>query len=191
MPKAKKKDKPPPVVVGEEGMTQEEIFLKTQMQIESMERQFVQRTEEMTQARTEEGELREKCEQLETDYENTQKERFDIISDFTRQHKAMQDELITRITVLENTICDLKDQLELSRIALEETRKDKDQIIAQKDKEIIEQEQKMVEMADEFEEMLKDTLQKMSERIENTVQTAITEPPGKSTPGDAPAPAVA
>ena len=44
---------------------------------------------------------------------------------------------------------------ELSRIALEETRKDKDQIIAQKDKEIIEQEQKMVEMADEFEEMLK------------------------------------
>lgn len=41
----------------------------------------------------------------------TQKERFDIISDFTRQHKAMQDELIARITVLENTICDLKDQL--------------------------------------------------------------------------------
>ena len=83
----------------------------------------------------------------------------------------------------------------------QETRKDKDQIIAQKDKEIIEQEQKMVEMADEFEEMLKDTLEKMSERIENTVQSTMTEPPGKgaaaqgdsSTPppveGGAPAPA--
>eukprot|EP00993_Chasmostoma_nieuportense_P004158 NODE_4843_length_733_cov_18.475248_g4681_i0.p1 GENE.NODE_4843_length_733_cov_18.475248_g4681_i0~~NODE_4843_length_733_cov_18.475248_g4681_i0.p1 ORF type:complete len:212 (+),score=62.35 NODE_4843_length_733_cov_18.475248_g4681_i0:56-691(+) len=175
--KRKKKEKPPPVVVGEEGMSLDEIFLKTQMQIESLERQFVQRTETMTQARIEEQELREKAEQLAEDYGSSQNERFLIISDFTRQHKAMQDELIARITILENTICDLKDQLELSKIALEETRKDKDQIIAQKDKEIVEQEQKMVEMADEFEDMLKDTLEKMSERIENTVQSTIAEPP--------------
>eukprot|EP01006_Ploeotia_vitrea_P030993 TRINITY_DN63314_c0_g1_i1.p1 TRINITY_DN63314_c0_g1~~TRINITY_DN63314_c0_g1_i1.p1 ORF type:complete len:190 (+),score=38.39 TRINITY_DN63314_c0_g1_i1:86-655(+) len=171
--KKKKKDKPPPVVVGEEGMSIEEVYLKTQMQIESLERQFMQRTEDMQLSRTYEQELREKSEQLGRDYENAQKERFDIISDFTRQHKSMQDELIARITILENTICDLKDQLELSRIALEETRKDKDQIIAQKDKEIAEQDQKMVEMSDEFEEMLKETLEKMSERIEKTVQSTV------------------
>eukprot|EP01012_Entosiphon_sulcatum_P015358 TRINITY_DN2033_c0_g1_i1.p2 TRINITY_DN2033_c0_g1~~TRINITY_DN2033_c0_g1_i1.p2 ORF type:complete len:132 (-),score=52.93 TRINITY_DN2033_c0_g1_i1:16-411(-) len=125
----------------------------------------------MTLERVEEQELREKVQQLDADYTNAQQKRFDIISDFTRQHKSMQDELIARITVLENTICDLKDQLELSRIALEETRKDKDQIIAQKDKEITEQEQKMVEMSDEFEEMLKETLEKMSERVDHVHST--------------------
>eukprot|EP00668_Euglena_longa_P011356 GGOE01013753.1.p1 GENE.GGOE01013753.1~~GGOE01013753.1.p1 ORF type:complete len:236 (-),score=115.15 GGOE01013753.1:80-703(-) len=190
--KAKKAKEKKPVVSAEEeeGFDKDEILLKTQMQIESLERQFVQRTEEMTQARIEEQELREKCEQLQQDYDSTQKERFDIISDFTRQHKAMQDELIARITVLENTICDLKDQLELSRIALEETKKDKDLIISQKDKEITEQEQKMAEMAEEFEQMLKDTLEKMSERIENTVQGAVTsQPPAKAeAEGAAPVP---
>eukprot|EP00667_Euglena_gracilis_P020274 EG_transcript_21926 len=189
--KAKKAKEKKPVLSPEEeeGFDKDEILLKTQLQIESLERQFVQRTEEMTQARVEEQELREKCDQLQQDYESTQKERFDIISDFTRQHKAMQDELIARITVLENTICDLKDQLELSRIALEETKKDKDLVIAQKDKEIVEQEQKMTEMAEEFEQMLKDTLEKMSERIESTVQGAVaSQPPVKAEDGAAPVP---
>jgi predicted phage tail protein len=169
--KKKKKEKPPAVVVGEEGMSEEEILRKKQMQLESLERQLIHRTEESDLARAEEQELREKCEQLQRDYDAVQMERFDIISDFTRQHKSMQDELIARITVLENTICDLKDQLELSRIALDETRKEKDQIIAQKDKEIAEQEQKMAEMTDEFHEMLKNTLDKMSERIEHTIKS--------------------
>ena len=51
-------------------------------------------------------------------------------------------------------------------IALEETKKEKNQVIAHKDSEIAEQKAKMEEMAVEFGEMLKETLDKMSERIE-------------------------
>jgi len=107
-----------------------------------------------------------KCDTLEKDLLATQQRRFDIVSDFTRQHKAMQDALIDRITVLENTACDLRDQRELSRIALEETGKERDLILAQKDAEIEEQERRTADMAEEFERMLRETLTKMGGRLD-------------------------
>merc|ERR1740124_1691746 len=94
------------------------------------------------------------------------KEVFDVASDMTRQYKGMQEELLSRINLLENQINELKDQLEGSRLQLEETRREKAQELARKDAEIAEQKQKMEDMAMEFGEMLKETLDKMSERIE-------------------------
>ena len=118
------------------------------------------------QAHREEQELRERMCQLQADYSAQKNERYDIISDFTRQNKNMQDELIVRINDLESTICNLKDQLELSKIALDEIRHERDQQIKQKEREIGEQSEKMEDMSQEFHAMLKETLEKMNERID-------------------------
>ncbi|KAF1794328.1 hypothetical protein GQ600_13966 [Phytophthora cactorum] len=86
----------------------------------------------------------------------------------TRQYKSMQEELLNRVNTLENTNTELRDQLELARVNFEEMKHEKDRIIAAKNLEIQELKAKMEEMAQEFGDMLKETLDKMRERIEIT-----------------------
>ncbi|KAJ9439072.1 hypothetical protein DIPPA_25270 [Diplonema papillatum] len=133
---------------------------------ECLEEEYVIRKNNRLTAHQQEQELRERRDQLQVDYKTQKDERYDIISDFTRQNKSMQDELIIRINDLESTICDLKDQLELSKIALDEIISEKDQTIKQKEKEINEQSEKMEDMSQEFHAMLQETLEKMNERID-------------------------
>ena len=88
----------------------------------------------------------------------------------TRQYKGMQEELIAQINKHEQTISEQKDQLERAQLQLEEVRRQMAVELALKDSEIQEQKQKMEDMAVEFGEMLKETLDKMSEKIEITNQ---------------------
>ena len=121
----------------------------------------------MQQALTSQKELRDRVVHYHNDFEREKVEIFDIAADMTRQYKGMQEELLARVNLLENTIQEQKDQLEKSRQQLEEMRREKAQELARKDAEIAEQKQKMEDMAVEFGEMLKETLDKMSERIES------------------------
>ena len=136
------------------------------MRIQSLEQQLMWREEKMAHAVASQKELRERVLQYHDDFAREKEEVFDVASDMTRQYKGMQEELLSRINLLENQINELKDQLEGSRLQLEETRREKAQELARKDAEIAEQKQKMEDMAVEFGEMLKETLDKMSERIE-------------------------
>lgn len=77
----------------------------------------------------------------------------------TRQYKGMQEELLSRINKLEETVQQLHDQLADSDSKHERVLKDKIAIIAMKDEEILNLKQKMDDMADEFSEMLKVCLQ--------------------------------
>ena len=148
----------------------EEEILRWKLRERALSTLFIKRMEEVDGARAEEEELRLKCQQLSEAYGEAKQERFDIISDFTRQHKAIEDELIARITVLDSTITDLRDQKELSILALKETEKEREQYIAQKQREFEEQEKKMKEMDNEFHIMLSDTQNKMTERVTATMQ---------------------
>jgi len=96
---------------------------------------------------------------------------FHITQDMTRQYKGMQEELLNRVNTLETTITDLRDQLEQSRVKLEDTVNEKNQIIAMKDSEIQEMKNKMEEMAHNFGDMLKETLDKMKESVNVTNST--------------------
>eukprot|EP01063_Lacrimia_lanifica_P012238 TRINITY_DN1885_c0_g3_i1.p1 TRINITY_DN1885_c0_g3~~TRINITY_DN1885_c0_g3_i1.p1 ORF type:complete len:257 (+),score=142.44 TRINITY_DN1885_c0_g3_i1:84-773(+) len=133
---------------------------------ECLEEEYLVRKQMRIDAHREEQEMRERRDQLEVDYSAQKQERYDIISDFTRQNKSMTDELIIRINDLENTISNLRDQLELSRVALVQMKEEKDQQIKQKEKEINEQAEKMEDMSQEFQSMLNETLEKMNERID-------------------------
>jgi len=102
------------------------------------------------------------------DFETEKNNTFAVSSDMTRQYKAMQEDLLKRINVLDITIQEHKDQLELARQANEDMRKQRDQELALKDAQIADLKQKMEDMALEFGDMLKETLDKMSEKIEAT-----------------------
>jgi hypothetical protein len=103
-------------------------------------------------------------------------DHFAIISEMTRQYKTMQEDLIKRNNILELQVEELKEQLELIHLVLEETKKEKDRIIAEKESIIVDQARKMELMAIEFSEMLKETLEKMGERIEEAAKNT-KEPP--------------
>jgi len=86
--------------------------------------------------------------------------------DMTRQYKSMQEELLSRINQLEESVQSLNDQLSDADVRQERLLKDKNAIIQMKDDEIAELKNKMDDMAEEFGEMLRETLEKMRERIE-------------------------
>jgi hypothetical protein len=147
-------------------------IVKATLRLNALKNIYVRRLEEVAESRAEEQELRERSKQLDDAFTESMRERFDIISDFTRQHKATEDELIARITVLDSIITDLRDQKELSLLALKETEKERDHYIAMKQREFEEQEKKMKEMEEEFAIMLNDTQNKMTERVEATMHMA-------------------
>ncbi|KDO34521.1 hypothetical protein SPRG_00584 [Saprolegnia parasitica CBS 223.65] len=132
----------------------------------SLQQQLADRQELAVKALEAKRELQNRVADLQRDFETGRSQTFGITQDMTRQYKSMQEELLNRINTLENTNMELRDQLELARVHLEEVKRDKDGALAGKNNEIQELKAKMEEMAAEFGDMLKETLDKMRERIE-------------------------
>ena len=158
-------------VVLTEDQVDEEIR-RAELRLKALEGTLMRRKEEVDMCRREEAELRESFALLDNAFFESRGERFDIVSDFTRQYKATEDELIARCTDLDNGITDLRDQQELSRLALDETKKEREHYIEMKAREFDEQEKKMQEMEDEFRVMLAETQNRMTDRVENAMEMA-------------------
>ena len=135
-------------------------------EVMSLRTQLGMRQTALTDAETAKRQAEEKLAKLRADLDQEQATAYEISKDMTRQYKGIQEELLGRINMLEGRINEQNDQLERARLQLEETRREKAQELARKDAEIAEQKQKMEDMAVEFGEMLKETLDRMSERIE-------------------------
>ena len=135
---------------------------------QSLKRQLADRRNDAMSAISGKKELEARVTDLKRDFEREEKATFSITADMTRQYKDMQEDLIKRINEAENTITELKDQLELQGLAYEDLKKEKDRALAIKEAEIVDMKQKMDDMSAEFGDMLKATLEKMSERINIT-----------------------
>ena len=133
---------------------------------QSLQLQLAERSEEASRAMATKRELQSRVEQIARDFDEEQKQTFEVTQDMTRQYKGMQEELLTRINKLEESVQTLSDQLADSDMKHERILKEKNAIIDMKDAEIAELKAKMDDMAEEFGEMLKETLDKMRERIE-------------------------
>merc|ERR1712216_798056 len=170
MPKKGGKGKKDKAKGGEDGveLTGDEKAARAQLRIEALERELVQRQDVVNRALQAHNDMRQRQAELLKDFEDEKQTTFAITADMTRQYKSMQEELMRRINTLESTIMEQKDQLELARQANEELHKAKDQELALKDAQIADLRQKMDDMSHEFGEMLKETLDKMSEKIEAT-----------------------
>ena len=81
----------------------------------SLKRQLAERREDALLAISQRKQLQAQIEDLKRDFEREEKSTYAITADMTRQYKDMQGELIKRINGAENTITELKDQLELER----------------------------------------------------------------------------
>eukprot|EP00949_MAST-11_sp_MAST-11-sp1_P001682 g1682.t1 len=138
------------------------------IEIGLLRRQLLDARGDAIQERVRKKELEAQVEDLKRDFEREEKATYAITADMTRQYKDMQSELKRRIVEAENTILELQDQLNMQKAAYEQLQKDKDRAVALKEAEIVEMKQKMDEMSAEFGDMLKETLEKMSERINIT-----------------------
>jgi hypothetical protein len=153
---------------GEEGgamdaETQAKMFMMT---CQSLQLQMADRTEDASRALAAKRELQSRVTQMSSDLEEEQNRTFEVTKAMTTQYKGMQEMLLSKINNLEETIQEMNDRLTDSEIKYERMSKDKDVIIHMKDDEIAELKAKMDDMAEEFGEMLRETLDKMRERIE-------------------------
>lgn len=133
---------------------------------QSLQIQLAERTEESSKSLASKRELQSRVEQISRDYDEEKKLTFDVTQDMTRQYKGMQEELLARINKLEETVQKLTDQLSEADYRQERILKEKTAVIQLKDQEIGDLKAKMDDMAEEFGEMLRETLEKMRERIE-------------------------
>mmetsp|Transcript_33388 Transcript_33388/g.56052 ORF Transcript_33388/g.56052 Transcript_33388/m.56052 type:complete len:194 (+) Transcript_33388:42-623(+) len=147
-------------------LTAEEKAKLFQLTCQSLQVQLAERSEESSKALAAKREYKARIEQIQRDFEEEQRQTFEITQDMTRQYKGMQEELLTKINKLEETIQDLNDRLAEADVRQARVMKDKNHIISLKDQEIHDLKSKMDEMAEEFGEMLRETLEKMRERIE-------------------------
>ncbi|RLN97354.1 hypothetical protein BBJ28_00013598 [Nothophytophthora sp. Chile5] len=148
----------------------------------SLQMQLAERHELAVKTMESKRELQDRVCDLQKDFERERKETFGITQDMTRQYKSMQEELLNRVNTLENANTELRDQLELGRVNFEEMKREKDRSLAAKNLEIQELKAKMEEMAQEFGDMLKETLDKMRERIEITNTSFESDGAGGSMP---------
>eukprot|EP01039_Chlorochromonas_danica_P010578 gene10578-11722_t len=159
----KKKDSNPE---GGGELTPEEKAKLFMLTCQSLQVQLAERSEEAAKALAAKREYQDRIQQISKDFEEEQRITLEITQDMTRQYKGMQEELLTRINKLEETVQELTDRLSEADLRQDRLVKDKNAIIAMKDEEIADLKAKMDDMAEEFGEMLRETLEKMRERIE-------------------------
>merc|ERR1712060_544033 len=109
-------------------LSTEQLLKRAALRIVSLEQQLVWREEKMARALADQKELRERVNLYHHDFEKEKEEIFDIAADMSRQYKGMQEDLLSRIHVLDNTISEQRDELEAARLQLEEARRDKIQV---------------------------------------------------------------
>jgi len=147
-------------------LTPMEVAKLMQAENIALQRKLAERQEEASKAIASRREIQNRVIELKRDFEDEQKQTYQITADMTRQYKSMQEELLNRINILENTINELNDKLEQANLTVENQKKETEGIVVAKDAEITENKRRMEDMAKEFGDMLKETLDKMGERID-------------------------
>jgi chromosome segregation ATPase len=153
---------------GESGaeLTPLEVAKLLQAENQALQRKLAERQEEAASASAAKREIQNRVLELKRDFEEEQKQTYQITADMTRQYKSMQEELLNRINILENTIRELNDKLDQANATVREQKKEAEAIAVRKDGEINEYKHKMEDLAREFGDMLKEVLDKMAERID-------------------------
>lgn len=135
-------------------------------QVASLQVQLSERSEETSMAVAAKREHQTRIDEIAEENEQLKRRTADIKQDMTRQYTSMQESLLNHINQLEKANGDLRDLFAEADIKKEAIVKQKDAIIQIKDEEIGNLKQKIDTMSDEFGEMLRETLDKMKERIE-------------------------
>ncbi|ORX57703.1 hypothetical protein BCR36DRAFT_402139 [Piromyces finnis] len=97
---------------------------------------------------------------------NNDIDKYSITSDMNKQYRQLQNDMILKIKMLEAKVCELQNQLNITKLALQESAKEHARIIAEKDSLIEDQNVKMTYLSSEFETMLNETVTRMTNKLE-------------------------
>ena len=81
---------------------QAKMFMLT---CQSLQLQLAERSEEASRAIAAKRELQSRVEQISKDFDEEEKQTFEITQDMTRQYKGMQEELLTRVIFIKIPSC--------------------------------------------------------------------------------------
>jgi predicted RNase H-like nuclease (RuvC/YqgF family) len=135
-------------------------------QTEILQKQLIIETEKADHAKSSENEERTRLMELNRCFKEEEETRFDIISDMTRQYKSMQQELQKENSDLKKLVKEQDLTIEQKEQEITNITREKDMELLKKDDEIRDLRRKIEEMSSDFARMLKETLEKMQQRID-------------------------
>jgi hypothetical protein len=135
-------------------------------QVEALKIRLVHEQGRADGAKAAENELRVKMVDLDKAFKQEEITRKQIVSDMTHQYKAMQDELMKENNDLKKISREQEDTIKRKETELVELARDREMDVLRKDEEIRDLKRKIEDMSAEFARMLRETLDKMQERIE-------------------------
>lgn len=150
---------------GAEKMNPENEMKLLSVEISQLQMQVIMQHTQTMNSKSKAKELTMKYQELSEEFDKENKKQFIISMNMTRQYKLMREKLTGRIYELSKQRNQQKEEMERVQKECTERIQEKEEIIANKDKEIASWKLKNEEMAKEFGQMLKQTLDKMSEKI--------------------------
>ncbi|CAD7959794.1 unnamed protein product [Amoebophrya sp. A25] len=139
-----------------------------QKRVEVLQYRLMVKDDSISQCMRDEEAYKKAIEELDTGFNQESDKALQNSGEMQNQYREMQNSFNERIEELQVQVAQSKAEIEAVREEIEKTAVDKDEIIAAKDEEIRSLTLKMETMAFEFADMLKETLDKMSQRIEIT-----------------------
>ena len=136
-----------------------------QAQIESLQKKLILAAQDADVSSASENELKAKLLKLEDDFKKEEETMDDIVSDMTRQYKARQQELCDEENYLKGQESALKEDINQEQEQLDLLKSQKDAMEKEKDAEIKTLKKNIDDMSNNFANMLKETYDKMKERI--------------------------
>eukprot|EP00933_Yihiella_yeosuensis_P045403 TRINITY_DN4076_c0_g1_i1.p1 TRINITY_DN4076_c0_g1~~TRINITY_DN4076_c0_g1_i1.p1 ORF type:complete len:189 (-),score=53.40 TRINITY_DN4076_c0_g1_i1:63-629(-) len=146
----------------------EEESFYMRRKIEVLQYRLMIKDEQTQNSRKSEEDLRRRVQELDKCFEDEAQRCQENTGEMSRQYREMQASFNETIEVLQKQVAQAKQEIESVTKEIERVRIEKDDIIRQKDMEISSLSSKMETMAFEFADMLKESLDKMSQRIEVT-----------------------
>lgn len=137
-----------------------------QAQALSMQMQLATRAEEASLAVEERVATQRQLDQARRELEGERLRSQGLVRDMTRQYKSMSEELLGRISALEQANQQLRDQLEEQRQRGERQQRQQQEQLQQAQLDADMLRRRLAAVAEEFGDMLRDTLARMRERVE-------------------------
>ena len=94
------------------GLSPEDTIVHLQCQVEALQMQLSARSEAASKASCSRDEMQKKVLEMTSKHNEDKEMALAVTRDMTRQYKAMQEQLLDKINTRDNTIHNLRDQIE-------------------------------------------------------------------------------
>ncbi|KAG1681039.1 hypothetical protein FOA52_009999 [Chlamydomonas sp. UWO 241] len=148
-----------------------ENLSRAETEVLSLQRLLELRSFEALEARRSERLWRERNEAFSSALDQHKENTLDITSDMVRQYKAMQETTSRRVQDLEATVSGLRETVADRDAEIERLKGEQDAVRQACEAEVLEYQRKMEDMQGQFTQMLRETLEKMHEKLAKRIDS--------------------